>query len=181
MPLESMLSLSNGISLLRAPLALLFLIDNPLLRICALILAMLTDVIDGYLARRYSRITKVGVILDPLMDKFFVYFVLGIFLTEGKLELWQAGAMLSRDFFLWLFGIYLAVSGNWETFRFKAIGWGKVSTALQFLVLMALTLNVPVSLYVYCLFILFGMLAFIELCQKEVLRLKELSSNEPKP
>ena len=170
-----MLSLSNGISLLRAPLALLFLFDSTLLRLAALILAMFTDVIDGYLARKFGKVTKVGVILDPVMDKFFVYFVLGVFLTEGKLEVWQAGAMLSRDFFLCLFGIYLALSGNWKTFRFKAIGWGKVSTALQFFVLIALSLNYPVSFYIFCLFILLGSLAFIELCQKEVSRLKNMN------
>src|SRR5581483_12415887 len=99
-----MLNLSNSLSLLRAPLAFLFLLENTTLRLVAIVLAMLTDSIDGYLARRYQGTTRFGAILDPAMDKFFVLFALVVFVLEKKLLLWQAGAMLSRDFALCLFG-----------------------------------------------------------------------------
>ncbi len=160
-----MLSLSNGLSFLRAPLALLFLSDNAGLRVLAIVLAMFTDSIDGYLARRYRSTSQFGAILDPAMDKFFVLFALGVFLLEGKVEVWQACAMISRDFFLCFFGIYLSLSGHWQAYQCKAIRWGKITTALQFFVLIALTLHYTLSWYLYGLFILFGALAFIELCQ----------------
>lgn len=160
-----MLSLSNSLSFLRAPLAFLFLIENTSLRILAIVLAMLTDSIDGYLARRRKSVTRFGAILDPAMDKFFVLFTLSVLFTEGKLELWQSCSMISRDFFVCLFGIYLSLSGHWESYKFTSIRWGKVTTALQFIVLIGLTLGVQFPGYLYCVFILFGMLAFIELWQ----------------
>src|SRR5579863_8478989 len=100
-----MLSLSNSLSFLRAPLAFLFLTESPALRVTAILLAMLTDCIDGYLARRRLTVTKFGAILDPAMDKFFVFFALTILLFEGQLHIWQAIAMVSRDFFLIAFGV----------------------------------------------------------------------------
>ena len=91
-----MLSLSNGLSFLRAPLALLFLVDSIPWRITAIVLAMVTDSVDGYLARRYRSASQFGAILDPTMDKFFVFFGLGVLLMEGRLEIWQACSMLAR-------------------------------------------------------------------------------------
>lgn len=158
-----MLSLSNGLSLLRAPLALLFLVESTSFRIAAILLAMLTDSIDGYLARRRRAVTRFGAILDPAMDKFFVFFALTILLTESRLEVWQALAMLSRDFALCIFGVYLSLAGHWKTYQFKAIRWGKITTALQFLVLIGLTTHFVFPSYLYCVFILFGFLALIEL------------------
>src|ERR1700722_284961 len=116
-----MLSLSNGLSFLRAPLALLFLVDSITWRVTAIILAMITDSIDGYLARRYRSASQFGAILDPAMDKFFVFFGLGVLLMENRLELWQAGAMLSRDFFLCVFAIYLSLKGNLQAYQYRAI------------------------------------------------------------
>jgi CDP-diacylglycerol---glycerol-3-phosphate 3-phosphatidyltransferase len=161
----AMLSLSNSLSLLRAPLAFLFLIENTTLRIVAIVLAMLTDSIDGYLARRRQAVTRFGAILDPAMDKFFVLFTLSVLFSEGRLEVWQGCAMISRDFFLCVFGLYLSISGYWESYKFTAIRWGKVTTALQFLVLIGLTLGITFPGYFYWIFILFGMLAFVELWQ----------------
>jgi CDP-diacylglycerol--glycerol-3-phosphate 3-phosphatidyltransferase len=160
-----MLTLSNFLSLVRGPLAFLFLIENTALRIGAIILAMLTDSLDGYLARRYRTATRFGAILDPLMDKFFVVFILSILLSENRLQIWEGCAMISRDFFLIFFGIYLGLSGHWNAYQCKSIRWGKISTALQFFVLIGLTLQFPFPWYTYGVFILFGTLAFIELCQ----------------
>ena len=158
-----MLSLSNSLSFLRAPLAFLFLVENTTFRIVAIILAMLTDSIDGYLARRRQSVTRFGAILDPAMDKFFVFFALTILFMEGRMEMWQGFAMVSRDFFLLLFGLYLSLTGYWENFQLTAIRWGKVTTALQFIVLIGLTLGVTFPSTLYCVFVLFGMLAFVEL------------------
>ena len=158
-----MLSLSNSLSFLRAPLAFLFLIENVNYRIAAILLAMLTDSIDGYLARKRRSVTQFGAILDPAMDKFFVFFTLTILLVEGRLETWQALAMISRDFFLCAFGVYLSIAGHWRAYECKSIRWGKATTALQFLVLIGLVLSYRFPSYLFCVFILFGLLAFIEL------------------
>lgn len=168
-----MLNPPNSISFMRAPLALLFIIDSVTVRAIVVILAMLTDYIDGFLARRYHITSRFGAILDPLMDKFFVYIALTVLLYENQIAPWQAATMLSRDFFLFLFLIYLGITGAWRNVEVKAIRWGKVMTAAQFFVLIALVLKISFPSYLYFLFILFGVLAFIELLQFK----KRASSN----
>ena len=168
-----MLNPPNSLSLLRAPLALLFIIENTTTRIIAIILAMLTDSIDGYLARRYRYTSRFGTILDPLMDKFFVYVVLLTLLFENQMSLWQTTTMLTRDLFLFLFMVYLGISGAWKNFEFRAIRWGKITTASQFLFLLAIVLKLSFPSFIYNVFIVFGCLAFFELIQYS----RKLSSN----
>jgi phosphatidylglycerophosphate synthase len=160
-----MWTLSNLLSLLRAPLALVFLMPHTGLRLLTIACAMLTDGLDGYLARKRGATTRVGAILDPAMDKFFVVFALTIFFFEGKIAIWQGCAMIARDFFLCVFAVYLSVTGIWDSYRVTAVRWGKVATLLQFLVLMALTLGYTVPDYIYFALIALGLLAFIELLQ----------------
>lgn len=168
-----MLNPPNSLSLLRAPLALLFIIENTTIRFIVVLLAMLTDCIDGYLARRYRYTSRIGAVLDPLMDKFFVYVALTVLLVEGQIASWQAATMLTRDFALFLFMLYLGVTGTWRNLEFKAIRWGKVTTASQFIILSAIVLKIPFPSFLYYAFILFGCLAFLELIQYS----KRLSSN----
>ena len=158
-----MLTLPNIITLFRIPLALFFLYDNITIRIIVLILAMLSDGLDGYLARRYKKISRIGTFLDPLADKIFVFSILGIFLYEQKILPWEAAAMLCRDFSVIIFGCYLFVKGVLGQYQFRAIYCGKVMTTFQFIVLIALTCNVQLSPYAYLPFILIGLAALIEL------------------
>ena len=163
--MKELLNLSNAITFLRGPLALLFLVESQMVRLIAIFLAMVTDFADGYIARRFKFTSRVGAVFDPLMDKFFVLMVLGIFFFEGRIALWQACAMISRDFYLCIFGVYLQVTDQWKEYRCRAIRWGKVITTLQFCVLIALTFNITLPTLLYPLFILLGSLAFIELFQ----------------
>lgn len=158
------LTFSNFLSLLRGPLALIFLYDNPLYRGIAIALAMLTDSLDGYLARRFKSTSPLGAFLDPLMDKFFVLFIISVFIHEDRLEVWQSLTLLSRDFAVLLFGAYLLMRGSWTAFRFQSIWSGKVTTTLQFFVLLGLTFSVPISSLVYLSFIGLSSLALGELC-----------------
>ena len=100
-----MLTLSNALSLSRAVFALAFLWENTLIRLLALVLAMVSDFLDGFLARRYKTTSQFGAILDPIMDKFFVLFVGVILCLEGGLAVWELIALLSRYIFLGFFAI----------------------------------------------------------------------------
>jgi CDP-diacylglycerol--glycerol-3-phosphate 3-phosphatidyltransferase len=156
-------TLSNTLTVLRAPLAFLFLFDSVPIRLTALFLAMLTDSIDGYIARKNKTTSQLGAILDPIMDKFFVFFALSVLFLEGKIALWQAGAMLTRDFFLCLFAIYLSIFHLWSNYKYKSIRWGKISTSLQFIILIGLTAGYTFPPLVFVLFILAGSLTFAQL------------------
>ncbi len=160
-----MFNLSNSLSLLRAPLAFLFLFENTTVRLIAILLAMITDSIDGYFARKWHTATRFGAVLDPAMDKFFVVVCLGVLFSEHRLESWQVLMMISRDFALCLFGLYLSLSGLWQSYEFKAIRWGKITTALQFVVLVALTMGLTIPWYLYASFVVFAALALVELFQ----------------
>lgn len=158
-----MLSLSNTLSLLRAPLAFFLLFENVFIRILVVFLAMCTDCLDGYLARKNRTTSQFGAVLDPAMDKFFVYFALSLFITEGRIEIWEACAMIARDFFLCLFALYLSFFKLWHNYMYRSIRWGKVSTSMQFICLIGLALGMNIPLYVFAIFTLTGFLAFIEL------------------
>lgn len=159
------LSLSNTLSLLRAPLAFLFLCENGWARIAAIFFAMLTDSIDGYLARRSRSTSRFGAILDPAMDKFFVFFSLSVLCFEGRLELWQVFSLMARDFFVALFGVYLRFSGLWDKFTCRSILWGKITTGLQFCILIGLVKELAIPPAFFYVFIVLGFFSFLELLQ----------------
>ncbi|MCB1181643.1 MAG: CDP-alcohol phosphatidyltransferase family protein [Chlamydiia bacterium] len=158
-----MLNFSNVLSLSRAALALVFLKENIILRLLAILIAMSTDVLDGFIARRSGTTSQFGAILDPLMDKFFVFFVGGVLYLEGGLTGFELGAMLSRDISLCFFGIYLVATRGWKEYECGSILWGKVTTCTQFIVLIGVTLHVVFPTYIFLLFILMAIFAFIEL------------------
>lgn len=161
--MSAMFTLPNVLSLLRIPLALLFLHQSVAYRAIAILIAMITDCLDGFLARRYSLSSKIGTTLDPLSDKFFVMFVLSVFIAEDRLSLWDAAAFICRDFSVVVFGIYLALTGNLANYKFRAIWCGKITTTLQFIVLLGLTLRYQIPDYVFSIFIVMGLLALVEL------------------
>jgi CDP-diacylglycerol--glycerol-3-phosphate 3-phosphatidyltransferase len=161
-----MITLSNSLSFVRAPLALLFCQESPTVRIFAVILAIITDSVDGYIARRSKSVSRFGAILDPVMDKFFVLFSVSVLLGEGRIAPMEMVAMLSRDFAILIYCALMFACGRWKEITIRACRWGKISTSLQFLVLIALCLNVEIPLYFYGLFVGMGTLVFLELIQR---------------
>jgi CDP-diacylglycerol--glycerol-3-phosphate 3-phosphatidyltransferase len=61
-------------------------------------LAAVTDVIDGFLARRWNMITVVGKLLDPLADKLIVAAALVMMVRLGRIHAWIVIVLLSREF-----------------------------------------------------------------------------------
>jgi CDP-diacylglycerol--glycerol-3-phosphate 3-phosphatidyltransferase len=160
---KALLTASNVLSFSRGPLAFLFLLHAPWIRATAVLIAMFTDSVDGYLARKSGSTSRFGAVLDPVMDKFFVYFVLSVLFFEHKIELWQALAMITRDLALCIFGTYLILRGKWSSYEVKSIIWGKITTAFQFVVLISISLDYTLPSSVYILFVIFSFIALIEL------------------
>jgi CDP-diacylglycerol--glycerol-3-phosphate 3-phosphatidyltransferase len=158
-----MLTIPNFLSFLRFPLAILFIQGNITVRLVTILCAALTDFLDGYLARQYQQKTQFGTILDPLADKFFVASALSLFFVNGQISVIEVCAMLCRDFSVIIFGVYLVISGNFEKYHFRSIWSGKITTTLQLIALVALSLEVNVPSYLYSLFVLLGCAALIEL------------------
>jgi len=73
---------------------------NQLYGIIAVILftiAGLTDLLDGYLARKYQLVTNLGKLLDPLADKILVLGTMIILVEMNRLPGWMAVVVLSRE------------------------------------------------------------------------------------
>ena len=62
------------------------------------IVACLTDLLDGYIARHFNQSSHFGRFMDPLADKCLVVAALAVFVAEGTLEAWVLATVLVREF-----------------------------------------------------------------------------------
>lgn len=69
--------------------------------------AGLTDILDGYLARKYNVVSVIGIVLDPLADKLMLLTALTCLTFNGIIPLWTLAVMLVIEGALILAGIYL--------------------------------------------------------------------------
>lgn len=98
--------------------------------------AGITDVIDGYIARRLYQKTKAGAILDPLADKFFLISALIVLYVQGerfswavRFPLWLVAAFVARDVILILGGLLIELKRS--SMEIKPNIWGKAAAFLQ--------------------------------------------------
>ena len=158
-----MLTVSNSISLLRGPLAFLFLLPSVNVRVFAVILAMISDCVDGYLARKFKNETFIGKILDPVMDKFFVYFVMGVLAFHQNLSALGLFALLARDLAVFLYVLTTLTSYGWKGMVFLPAYSSKITTGLQFMILIALSLEYSPPHILYYAFFALGPIIYLEL------------------
>ena len=71
------------------------------------IVANITDVIDGYIARKYNLITKVGTVLDPLADKLMQLTVLICLTIDGFIPIWLTLVILGLEMGMIIAGSYM--------------------------------------------------------------------------
>ncbi|MDD8018068.1 MAG: CDP-alcohol phosphatidyltransferase family protein [Bacteroidota bacterium] len=71
------------------------------------LVAMITDALDGYLARMLHQISNLGKIIDPLADKIGVGIVVVMLTFYGDIPLWFTIVVLSRDIIIFLAGLYI--------------------------------------------------------------------------
>jgi CDP-diacylglycerol--glycerol-3-phosphate 3-phosphatidyltransferase len=72
--------------------------DRPFLGALIFGVASITDFLDGYLARKTGQITKFGIILDPIADKFLVISALILLVDMARLSAWIAITIIVREF-----------------------------------------------------------------------------------
>jgi cardiolipin synthase len=88
----------NFLSLLRLAIGpLLFLELSHVQRLVVVVLAGITDGLDGWLARRLGQSSRIGAVLDPICDKGFALCALGFCWQTGVMQLPLLVAMLARE------------------------------------------------------------------------------------
>jgi CDP-diacylglycerol--glycerol-3-phosphate 3-phosphatidyltransferase len=121
---------ANKITMLRVVLIPVFLVlcylDHRIAATVVFIIASLSDLLDGYIARHYNQVSNFGKFMDPLADKMLVLSAMCFLVEKGQMPGWVVAVILFREF---------AVSGlrliAVERQRVIAAAWsGKIKTTV---------------------------------------------------
>ena len=130
------------------------------------IIASLTDMLDGKIARKYNLITDFGKFMDPLADKLLVCSALICLVELGRLPAWICIVIIAREFAI--SGFRLVASDNGIVIA--ASYWGKTKTVSQMamVILMILNLEIPavqmlttIIMYVACALTIISLVDYI--------------------
>ncbi len=103
------------------------------------IIASLTDMLDGKIARKYNLVTNFGKFMDPLADKLLVCSALICMIELRELPSWMVIIIISREFII--SGFRLVASDNGVVIA--ASYWGKFKTTFQMIGVVLLIFNIP--------------------------------------
>lgn len=103
------------------------------------IVASLTDLFDGKIARKYNLVTNFGKFMDPLADKLLVCSALICLIQLGQLPAWVVIITISREFIISGFRLVAADNG----IVIAASYWGKFKTTFQMIAVILMIFNIP--------------------------------------
>lgn len=136
MPRGALLTTPNLLSLSRLGLAAIFpLLDGRLARMAVVVAATLSDVLDGWLARRSRTASRWGALLDPFTDRAFVLVAVCTYLFRGELTAGQYYVFISRDLATAMGFVVAKLVPSLRHVTFRARWSGKFTTAFQLLLL----------------------------------------------
>ena len=148
------MNLPNKLTTLRVimiPFFVFFLLwqngENRTFRMIALalfIIASLTDLLDGKIARKHNLVTNFGKFMDPLADKLLVCSALICLIELNALPAWMVIVIISREFII--SGFRLIASDNGVVIA--ASYWGKFKTTFQMVSVVLLILDIPALAFV---------------------------------
>lgn len=138
------LTIPTIITLVRIVLIPLFLfcatrltVAGDILALLVFLIASLSDMLDGHLARKLQQVTDIGKYLDPLADKMLVSTAMVCLCVRGLLPIWIFVLILCRD--LAVDGVRLVAAQNGEVIA--ASIWGKSKTFTQMCLVLLLFLS----------------------------------------
>ncbi len=103
------------------------------------IVASLTDLIDGKIARKYNMVTNFGKFMDPLADKLLVCSALIALVEMGRIPAWVVIVIISREFII--SGFRLVAADN--DVVIAASYWGKFKTTFQMVMVCLMIADIP--------------------------------------
>ncbi|MDD2971930.1 MAG: CDP-diacylglycerol--glycerol-3-phosphate 3-phosphatidyltransferase [Lachnospiraceae bacterium] len=102
------------------------------------IIASLTDMLDGKIARKYNLVTNFGKFMDPLADKLLVCSAMICLVETKQLAAWMVIIIISREFIISGFRLIAADNG----IVIAASYWGKFKTTFQMIMICLLIANI---------------------------------------
>jgi cardiolipin synthase len=125
-------TIPNLLSLIRLFLLPVFFVllvqyENNVLAFIVLLVASLTDLVDGSIARATHTVSKLGQLLDPFVDRVFIIVGIIAIFVSGRVPLWILLLLLGRDAVMLVLTVYQKRRFNRD---FEVIFLGKVTTAL---------------------------------------------------
>lgn len=148
------MNLPNKLTLLRVLLVPFFVASllwgqgqNQMLRVVALIIfivASLTDMLDGQIARRYHLVTNFGKFMDPLADKLLVCSALICFVELRQISAVVVIIIIARDFVISGFRLVAADAGV----VIAASWWGKLKTVSQMIAVILMIIHLQPLIFI---------------------------------
>ena len=177
------MNLPNKLTILRVIMIPFFVLallydggENQTLRYVAaaiFIIASLTDMLDGKIARKYNLVTNFGKFMDPLADKLLVCSALICLVELKELPAWMVIVIISREFII--SGFRLVASDNGVVIA--ASYWGKFKTTFQMIAVVLLILGIPslsmVTTAVVWIALVLTVISLVDYIAKNVNVLKE--------
>ena len=146
------MNLPNKLTILRViliPFFVFFLISpffdgyGNYIALAIFIIATLTDMADGKIARKYNLVTNFGKFMDPIADKLLVSSALISFVGLNRLKAWIVIILIAREFIISGFRLVASDSG----IVLAASWWGKFKTAFQMIMCILLIINIQNNVF----------------------------------
>lgn len=113
------------------------------------IVASLTDMLDGKIARKYDLVTNFGKFMDPLADKLLVCAALICLVELGQFPAWMCIVIVSREFIISGFRLVAVEQGV----VIAASYWGKFKTTFQMIAIVLMIVNIQALSLITLLFV----------------------------
>lgn len=137
--------------------------DDYFLTFILLTVSGLTDVLDGFIARKFNLITNFGKLIDPLADKSTQITILATLALKGIIPIWMIVIIFLKEFIMiagasFLYGKELVVSSKW---------YGKLATVLFYIAIVSslaikyFSINFKFDIYLYYLALIFTIFSLI--------------------
>ncbi len=141
------MNLPNKLTMLRVimiPFFVVFLLADitpydKWIALAIFIVASLTDMADGKIARKYGLITNFGKFMDPLADKLLVCSAMIALIELGRIPAWIVIIIIAREFII--SGFRLVASDNGVVIA--ASYWGKFKTVSQMVMVILMIADIP--------------------------------------
>ena len=144
------MNLPNKLTVLRVlmiPFFVVFMLMNIVpgmdkwIALAIFVVASLTDLLDGKIARKYNLVTNFGKFRDPLADKLLVSSAMICLVEMGRLPAWIVIIIISREFIISGFRLVASDSG----IVIAASYWGKFKTVFQMVMIIVMIMDLGPS------------------------------------